>query len=105
MAQAPQTTNGRWRTDIDALEFRPAGHDGLCVVHRLALKKLLARIPEPADCLGYFDAQREAFEAAARTKIDRQGLAPLANFHLTSRDIARQLTAPAGGSSVDSAAP
>ena len=78
-----------WRTDIDALVFTPPGHRGLCAVHRLAFRTLLGRLPEPADCLAHFTANRAAFERAAMAKITGRGLAPDANLHLTSRAIQR----------------
>jgi hypothetical protein len=90
MPDAPHATpDRRWRDDIDALAFRPRGHAGLCLVHRLAFRSLLRREPVPADCLGYFDARRAAFEKAAADKIARRELPPDANFHLNSRDVQR----------------
>jgi len=78
-----------WRNDIDALAFAPEGHAGTCTVHRLAFRTLLGHMPTPADCMAYFEAHERAFHAAAAAKILRRGLAPGANFHLTSRDAAR----------------
>ena len=78
----------RWRSDIDALAFEPEGHAGICTVHRLAFRTLLGRMPAPEDCIAYFRSNEPAFQAAARGKILRRGLAPGANFHLTSRDVA-----------------
>ncbi len=78
-----------WRTDIDALVFTPPGHRGVCAVHRLAFRTLLGRLPEPADCLAHFAANRAAFEQAAAEKIAGRGLSPDANLHLTSRAIQR----------------
>jgi hypothetical protein len=77
-----------WRSDIDALAFAPERHAGLCTVHRLAFRTLLGRMPTPQDCIAFFQANEAAFRAAARAKITRRGLAPGANFHLTSRDVA-----------------
>jgi hypothetical protein len=77
-----------WRNDIDALAFEPDGHAGTCTVHRLAFRTLLGRLPMPADCIAFFEANEQAFRAAAGTKISRRGLARGANFHLTSRDVA-----------------
>ena len=37
----------RWRDDIDALEFQPTAHRGLCVVHRRAFRTLLRTTPSP----------------------------------------------------------
>ena len=84
----------RWRDDLDALEFRPADHAGLCMVHRLALRKFLGRAPDMAACMAFFAEQTAGFDAAASEKIARQALAATANLHLTSRDLARLLTAP-----------
>ena len=35
----------KWRHDIDALAFRPEGHRGTCVVHRLAFRTLMRLVP------------------------------------------------------------
>jgi len=80
-----------WRSDIDALTFEPQGHASICAVHRLAFRTLLGRMPAPADCTAYFAANEGAFQAAALAKIVRRGLAPGANFHLTSRDVAQAI--------------
>jgi hypothetical protein len=80
-----------WRSDIDALTFEPEGHTSTCAVHRLAFRTLLGRTPAPADCTEYFKANEPAFHAAALAKILRRGLAPGANFHLTSRDVAQAI--------------
>ena len=85
-----------WRDDIDALAFRPAGHGGFCMVHRLALRTVIGRLAASKECLEYFAANRPVFEAAARDKIARAGLPPAANFHLTSRDITGQAGAIPG---------
>lgn len=86
-----QTDDGaapaEWRADVDALAFRPAGHAGLCMVHRLAFRVLVGPSAAPEDCLALFAGQRAAFETAAMAKIARRTLAPEANFHLDSRDI------------------
>ena len=76
-----------WRADVDALAFRPAGHAGFCMVHRLAFRVLVGASAAPEDCLALFAGERAAFETAARAKIARRTLAPEANFHLDSRDI------------------
>ena len=78
----------RWRDDIDALEFRPAAGGGrLCLVHRLAFRALIGRLAPKEECLAWFAARRDAFEAAAQAKAARGGAG---NFHLTSRDITGQ---------------
>ena len=87
-ARSPST----WRADIDSLAFRPDGHGGVCMVHRRAFRTLLKRTPSPDDCAGFFKAHEAAFQAAARAKILRARLEQGANLHLTSRDVARQIT-------------
>lgn len=88
---APAAT---WRGDIDALQFTAAGHGGICMIHRLAFRSLVGRMPERADCLAYFSAHAENFAAAARQKIAAQAVPPGRNFHLNSRDIRRALDGP-----------
>jgi hypothetical protein len=78
-----------WQADIDSLAFRPAGHVGLCVIHRRAFGTLIGHSASPAECIDYFNSHRAQFEQAASAKIMRASLRPGANFHLTSRDIAR----------------
>jgi hypothetical protein len=80
-----------WRDDIDALAFQPAQHAGLCMVHRRAFRTLLRATPSPQQCVEFFNAHQEAFQAAARAKLQRVNVPETANFHLTSRDITRQL--------------
>lgn len=84
---ASSPANPEWRSDLDALAFRPAGHDGVCVVHRRAFRALLGHSGTDQDCLAYFHARVAAFEAAALAKITRRHLGPMNNFHLTSRDV------------------
>jgi hypothetical protein len=79
-----------WRAEIDSLIFQPMGHDGLCFVHRLAFRAILGVAPEPNECAAFF-AEHRAFQAAAQSKIARRGLRPDANFHLTSRDLRREM--------------
>ena len=80
-----------WRDDIDALAFQPGEHIGLCMVHRRAFRALLRATPTPRDCVEFFYSHREAFLAAARAKLLRTRPPSAANFHLTSRDVTRQL--------------
>ena len=80
-----------WRDDIDALVFAPDGHQGFCMVHRRAFRTLQRSSPAPADCKAYFCTHESAFRAAASAKIAQKNVAPGVNFHLTSRDIARQM--------------
>ena len=87
----PSSTTPIWRDDIDALAFQPAEHGGFCMVHRRAFRTLLRATPSPRDCIAFFNAHREVFQAAARAKLQRADLSQTANFHLTSRDIIRQL--------------
>lgn len=80
-----------WRSDIDALVFEADDQNALCMVHRHAFRTLLRRVPTPDDCLTYFTSHEAAFRTAAAAKIARKTLAPGVNFHLTSRDVAREL--------------
>jgi hypothetical protein len=80
-----------WRSDIDALAFRPDGGQGYCMVHRRAFRTLLGFSPSPDDCETFFRANRSAFQAAAQAKILEKNIARGLNFHLTSRDVARRL--------------
>jgi hypothetical protein len=80
-----------WRSDIDALAFQPEEHIGLCMVHRRAFRTLLGATPSPRQCIEFFSAHHEAFQAAARVKLLQTRVATTANFHLTSRDVSRRL--------------
>jgi hypothetical protein len=80
-----------WRDDVDALAFQPASHQGLCMVHRRAFRSILRATPSPRQCVEFFNTHQAAFQAAARAKLLRTKLATTANFHLTSRDLTRQL--------------
>jgi hypothetical protein len=80
-----------WRSDIDALAFQPDEHAGLCMVHRRAFRTLLRIAPSPRQCVEFFHAHREAFQAAACAKLLLTNMAANANFHLTSRDVSREL--------------
>ena len=80
-----------WRDDIDALAFQPGEHSGLCMVHRRAFRTLLLITPSPRECVEFFNTHHEAFQAAARAKLLRTNITTSANFHLTSRDVTRQL--------------
>ena len=78
----PRSKLPTWRNDIDALAFQPDHHGGICVVHRRAL---------PRQCVDFYLTHRGAFQAAARAKVLRASVAESENFHLTSRDVAREL--------------
>ena len=80
-----------WRRDIDALTFQPDGRGAFCVVHRRAFRTLMRIDPTPAECEVFFRVHCAAFEAAATAKIRAGRLADGLNFHLTSRDVARQM--------------
>ena len=80
-----------WRDDIDALAFQPSEHAGLCMVHRRAFRTLLRAAPSPRQCVDFYLGHEDAFQAAARAKLLRAAVAETANFHLTSRDVTRQL--------------
>jgi hypothetical protein len=87
----PSSKTPIWRTDIDALAFQPGEHSGFCMVHRRAFRTLLRATPSPEECIEFFDAHHEAFQAAAEAKLMRSKIIATANFHLTSRDVIRQL--------------
>ena len=87
----PSSKTPKWRDDIDALAFQPADHRGICMVHRRAFRTLLRAAPSPQQCVDFFMTHQKAFQAAARAKVLRASVANTANFHLTSRDVARQL--------------
>jgi hypothetical protein len=87
--------DGVWREEIDSLAFRPERHEGQCVVHRLAFRTLVGGEATRESCLAFFCAHRPAFDAAAREKVARTGIARDANFHLNSRDLKRMLTSGA----------
>jgi len=80
-----------WRHDIEALVFEPEDHQGSCMVHRRAFRTLLRFTPAPPDCETYFRTHEQAFRAAASAKIVRHHVTRGRNFHLTSRDVARQI--------------
>ena len=80
-----------WRDDIDSLAFQPSEHSGLCMVHRRAFRTLLRAAPSPQQCVDFYVSHEQAFQAAARAKLLRAAVADTANFHLTSRDVVRQL--------------
>ncbi|WP_295852928.1 hypothetical protein [Tardiphaga sp.] len=80
-----------WREDIDSLAFQPDGHDGLCMMHRRAFRVLLRSLPTPRQCEEFFLIHRDAFQAAADAKLRRAAVGPGNSFHVTSRDIRRQL--------------
>jgi hypothetical protein len=87
----PHSKTPTWRDDIDALAFQPADHGGVCMVHRHAFRTLLRTVPSPRQCVDFYHTHRDAFQAAARAKVVRADVANTANFHLTSRDVTRQL--------------
>jgi len=61
------------------------------MVHRRAFRTLLRFNPEPGDCEVFFRTNEYAFRAAASAKILREGVARGVNFHLTSRDVTREI--------------
>jgi len=83
------TGSPRWSVAIDSLAFQPADHNGSCVIHRRAFATLLRCSASPEQCLAFFSEHRVTFEKAAAAKITAAALRIDANFHLTSRDIAR----------------
>jgi hypothetical protein len=87
----PPSKTPTWRDDIEALAFQPTAHRGLCMVHRRAFRTLLRMTPSPQQCVDFYCSHADAFQAAARAKLLRVNIAGTANFHLTSRDVIRQL--------------
>jgi hypothetical protein len=87
----PSSKTPIWRDDIDALAFQPSGHTGLCMVHRRAFRTLLRAAPSPQQCVDFYIRHEETFQAAARAKLLHAAVAETANFHLTSRDVSREL--------------
>jgi len=86
-----QSKTPTWRDEIDALAFGLTDYQGVCVVHRRAFRTLLRTTPSPQQCVDFFNTHQDAFQAAARAKVLRASVANTANFHLTSRDVTRQL--------------
>jgi hypothetical protein len=84
-----------WRADLDALVFAVPG-GGRCFVHRLAFRTLLGRRPAPDDCLRFVAENSATLLAAAAER--RAGLSMEGHFafHLTSRQIRRQLPSLTG---------
>ena len=80
-----------WRDDIDSLAFQPREHAGLCMVHRRAFRTLLRATPSPRQCVDFYISHEDAFQSAARAKLLRVAVPKAENFHLTSRDVTRQL--------------
>jgi hypothetical protein len=87
----PHCKSPAWREDIDALAFQPADHRGICMVHRRAFRTLMRAKPSPQQCVDFYNTHQDAFQAAARAKVLRASVEDTANFHLTSRDVTRQL--------------
>lgn len=80
-----------WRPDLDALQF-PAGNGSTCVVHRLAFKVLLGKVPEASECLDYVRANPAPFAAAARRRLNEESGIGRRSFHLNSRHIRRSIS-------------
>ncbi len=80
-----------WRADLDALQF-PVGEGRSCFIHRLAFRKFLGRTPTPGQCLQFAWRYSAALKDAAEQRCANLRDAGHGwNFHLTSRDIARNL--------------
>jgi hypothetical protein len=95
MSKRPETgPKAIWREGLDALAFRPDGHDGWCLVHRRAIGTMIGREADATACLAWYAAQVDLFVRAAAAKVNRAGLRPEANFHLTSRDLRRATMSP-----------
>ncbi|MBP2547585.1 hypothetical protein J2858_000478 [Neorhizobium galegae] len=95
MSQTEPDRRATWRDDLDALQFGVPGEGSLCLVHRLAFRALLPSAPAEGlsrqACLEFFFRESRHFEAAAKSKVTRLGLAPGHNLHLNSRDIRRAI--------------
>jgi hypothetical protein len=79
-----------WRADVDALQFS-ADNGSVCLVHRLAFRTLLRRLPEPSDCLDYYRANVDQFIGAARCRLATDPSIGARSFHLNSRQIRRSV--------------
>ena len=71
----PSSKTPIWRNEIDALAFQPWDHpaSAWCIVARSAT--LLRATPSPQQCVEFFNAHQEAFQAAARAKLLRAQVA------------------------------
>jgi hypothetical protein len=90
----PNSNEPVWRSDIDSLAFHPSGHSGFCVVHRRAFGTLLGSAASPQQSIDFYRLHRDAFDAAAHSKLEARAIAASENFHITSRDVRRQLKNP-----------
>jgi len=81
-----------WRADLEAVEFRPHNHGGVCMIHRLAFRTLIGRSPDAAKCLVFFEDNKLAILRAAKLKMSTGKIADHRNFHLNSRDVRKFLS-------------
>ena len=54
-----------WRHDVDALVFRPNGHEGSCFIHRLAFRSMRGEVGQKA--------ARPIFGSIGRPSSERPG--------------------------------
>jgi hypothetical protein len=80
-----------WRDDLDALQFAAGDGGALCMIHRLAFRRLIGTIPDREACLAWFAAHADVFAAAALDKMTRLDLLRDRNLHIDSRDVLRQM--------------
>lgn len=83
-----------WRNDLQAISFRPAGHQASCMIHWLAIRTLAGSLLTPEECLAFARDQAGVLQAAAARKIAANTLAPERSLHLTSRDVRRLALRP-----------
>ncbi len=77
----------RWRAEINAIEFRPCGHRGSCVVHKLAIRTIVGFSPDAQDCLAFSRSHSDALVRAASAKIADGHIPVDKSFNLNSREI------------------
>jgi len=53
-------------------------------MHRRAFRTLMRAPSSPQQCVDFYNAHQDAFQAAARAKVLRTSAASTANFHITS---------------------
>lgn len=84
-----------WNADLNAISF-VADNGGRCFVHRGAIRTMMKGSVDEQECVRFFSLHVRALRDAARRKIDRKRYPANYSFHLTSRDIRRELAAPQG---------
>jgi hypothetical protein len=67
----PDSKSPKWREDVDAVEFQPTDHQGVCLMHRRAFRTLMRAPSSPQQCVDFYNTHQDAFQAAARAKVLR----------------------------------